>query len=107
MTALFVALLASWRTTLRSRLEFAAEILAVRHQLAVLQRTTPTRPLLRPIDRLLWVLRSRIWPNWRAAIQIVTPATCAGIGARSPRIGAGTHAPATSVGRRWPLTFVR
>jgi hypothetical protein len=32
-----------------SRLELAAEILALRHQFAVLQRTTPTRPRLRPI----------------------------------------------------------
>ena len=75
MTALFVALLASLRATLRSRLDLAAEILALRHQLAVLQRSTPKRPRLRPIDRLLWVLLSRIWPNWRPAMQIVTPAT--------------------------------
>jgi hypothetical protein len=58
MTALFVALLASLRATIRSRLELAAEILALRHQLAVLRRTTPTRPRLRPIDRLLWRLLS-------------------------------------------------
>ena len=52
MTALIVAVLASCRTTIRSRLELAAEVLALRHQLAVLQRTAPTRPRLRPIDRL-------------------------------------------------------
>src|SRR5712692_8700753 len=75
MTALFVALLASLRATIRSRLELAAEILALRHQLAVLQRTTPKRPRLRPIYRLLWVLLSSVWSNWRQAVQIVTPAT--------------------------------
>jgi hypothetical protein len=75
MTALFVALLASLQTTIRSRCELAAEILALRHQLAVLQRTTSKRPRLRPIDRLVWVLLSSIWPGWRHAIQIVTPAT--------------------------------
>lgn len=75
MTALFVALLASLRATSRSRLELAAEILALRHQLAVLQRTTPKRPRLRPIDRLVWALLSSVWPNWRQAVQIVTPAT--------------------------------
>ena len=42
MTALIVAVLASCRTMIRSRLELAAEILALRHQLAVLQRTAPT-----------------------------------------------------------------
>ena len=75
MTALFVALLASLRATIRSRLELAAEILALQHQLAVLQRTAPKRPRLRPIDRLLWMLLSSVWPNWRQAVQIVTPAT--------------------------------
>jgi len=56
MTALLIAVLASLRATTRSRLELAAEILELRHQLAVLQRTTPERPRLRPIDRLLWVM---------------------------------------------------
>jgi hypothetical protein len=51
------------------------EILALRHQLAVLQRTTPRRPRLRPLDRFLWILLSSVWPSWRQAIQIVTPAT--------------------------------
>jgi hypothetical protein len=61
MSALFVSLLASLQVTIRSRLELAAEILALRHQLAVLQRTTPKRPRLRSSDRLLWILLSRVW----------------------------------------------
>jgi putative transposase len=75
MTALFIAVLASLQATTHSRLELAAEILALRHQLAVLQRTTLKRPRLRPTDRLLWVLLSSVWPHWRHAVQIVTPAT--------------------------------
>jgi Homeodomain-like domain len=75
MIARFVALLASLRATIRPQLELTAEILALRHQLAVLQRTTLKRPRLRPIDRPLWMLLSRVWPNWRQAVQIVTPAT--------------------------------
>ena len=75
MAALFVALLASLRATIRCRVELAAEILALRHQLAVLQRSASRRPRLRPIDRPLWVLLSHVWPNWRQAVQIVTPAT--------------------------------
>ena len=76
-TALFVALLASLRVTICSRLELAAEILALRHQLAVLQRTNPKRPRPRRIDRLQWmlVLLSSAWPHWRQAVQIVTPDT--------------------------------
>ena len=75
MAVLFVALLASLRATIRCRVELAAEILALRHQLAVLQRTTSKRPRIRTIDRLLWILLSSVWPNWRQAVQIVTPAT--------------------------------
>ena len=75
MTALFIALLAALRATIRSRLELAAEILALRHQLAVLQRTTPKRPRLRSSDRLLWMLLSRAWANWRQAVHIVKPST--------------------------------
>jgi transposase InsO family protein len=75
MTSLLIAVLASLRATTRSRLDLAAEILALRHQLAVLQRTTPKRLRLRPIDRLLWILLSTVWQDWRQAVQIVTPAT--------------------------------
>ena len=75
MPALLVALLAALRSFVRSRLELEAEILALRHQLAVLQRQAPRRPRLGRADRLLWVLLSRLWPNWRGAIQIVTPDT--------------------------------
>jgi len=60
MTAPFIAVLASLRASIRSRLELAAEILALRHQLAVLQRTSPKRPRFRPIDRLLWMLLSNV-----------------------------------------------
>ena len=72
MTALLVALLAPFRSSVRSRLELEAEIFALRHQLAVLQRQAPSRPRL---DRVVWVLLSRLWPNRRRAVQIVTPDT--------------------------------
>jgi len=51
------------------------EILALRHQLAVLQRRTQKRPSLRTADRLLWVILSRVWERWRAALVIVKPET--------------------------------
>ena len=75
MPALLVALLAALRSFVQSRLELEAEVLALRHQLAVLQRQAPRRPRLGRADRLLWVLLSRLWPNWRGTIQIVTPDT--------------------------------
>ena len=75
MLAFLVALLAALRSTVRSRAELAAEILALRHQLAVLRRQAPARLRLRRIDRLVWVLLSRAWSEWRHAVQIVSPDT--------------------------------
>jgi hypothetical protein len=75
MLAFLVALLAALRSTARSRAELAAEILALRHQLAVLRRQAPARLRLRRIDRVVWVLLSRAWSEWRHAVQIVSPDT--------------------------------
>ncbi len=54
------------------------EILALRHQLAVLQRQTKKRPSLLATDRLLWVMLSRLWKQWRSVLMIVKPATVIG-----------------------------
>jgi putative transposase len=75
LIAVLVAFLGTLRVGLRSRLELEAEILALRHQLALLQRAAPRRLRLHRTDRLFWVLLSRCWPNWRHAVQIVQPAT--------------------------------
>jgi len=61
----------------RGRAVLQLELLALRHQLAVSQRTSP-RPNLRPGDRLLWVILSRILPTWRDALVIVKPETVVG-----------------------------
>ena len=50
------------------------EILALRHQLAVLQRQKK-RVRLAALDRLLWVVLSRLWTQWRSALVIVKPET--------------------------------
>jgi hypothetical protein len=55
------------------------EILALRHQLAVLQRRTSKRPSLRTADRLRWVILSRLWIQWRSALAIVKPETVIGV----------------------------
>src|SRR3989442_905355 len=59
----------------RTRASMNFEILALRHQLAVLQRRTTKRPSLRTADRLLWVVLSRLWARWRSALVIVKPET--------------------------------
>jgi putative transposase len=59
----------------RSRIALQLEILALRHQLAVLERTRPRRLRLATMDRWLWVVLSRVWSEWRAALVIVKPET--------------------------------
>jgi hypothetical protein len=75
MFAFCVAVVAALRSTTRSRLELAAEILALRHQLAVLRQRAPTRLRLGRVGRLVWVVLSRVWSGWRETVQIVSPDT--------------------------------
>src|SRR6516165_354430 len=70
-----IALLAAIRSSLQTRAELEAEIVALRHQLAVLQQVAPRRLRLSRVDRVFWVLLSRVWSGWRGALQIVQPAT--------------------------------
>lgn len=63
------------RASAGSRIALQLEILALRHQLAVLQRTRPRRLRLATMDRWLWVVLSRVWTEWRAALVIVKPET--------------------------------
>ena len=58
MRAVLIALATSMVALLRSRASLHLEFLALRHQLAVLQRGAG-RPRLKPADRLLWVWLSR------------------------------------------------
>ena len=75
---MLISLLAGLTSTLRTRASLQVEILALRHQLAVLQRSKPKQVVLRPTDRLLWVALSRLWPEWRRALMLVKPETVIG-----------------------------
>ena len=68
------ALAAVVQSLFRSRLAMQAEILALRHQLSVYQRTC-ARPRLKPADRMLWARLSRAWSGWRDALVFVKPET--------------------------------
>ena len=60
----------------RTQTAMQAEIVALRHQLTVLQRTQkPERLILGPADRWLWVCLSGLWSGWRSALIIVKPET--------------------------------
>ena len=57
-----------------SRAALAAENIALRHQLAVLQRSVK-RLKLHNRDRVFWSWLSRLWSGWRSALLIVQPQT--------------------------------
>ncbi len=71
---IFQAIVAFLRTFFVGRAALAAENLALRHQLTVLQRSVK-RPKLRTRDRIFLVWLSKLWPNWRVALLIVQPET--------------------------------
>jgi len=87
------------RAVLLNRATLVAENLALRQQLAILQRARP-RPKLRNRDRLFWIVLSRLWHGWQSVLLIVSPATVVRwhrreaaslpprLGAPSSRIGA-------------------
>ena len=74
MLPLLISVLQTIRGTVRSRAALQLEILALRHQLHVLQRSR-RRVRLAQADRLFWVWLSRTWTDWRSAIVIVRPET--------------------------------
>jgi putative transposase len=78
MIAVLVSLLLSVRSCLRSRAALQLEVLALRHQLQVLNRSRPRRLRLVTADRWLWAWLSRSWPAWRTALVIVKPETVVG-----------------------------
>src|SRR5229473_4997908 len=59
----------------RTRSALVLEAIALRHQIAVLERSVTRRPCFRRIDRLFWILLSRWWPQWRESLLIVKPET--------------------------------
>jgi putative transposase len=66
------------RSSVRTRAALQLEVLALRHQLRVRDRSRPGRVRLTRVDRLLWVWLSRVWHDWRSALVIVKPDTVIG-----------------------------
>jgi putative transposase len=60
---------------LRGRASLELEVVALRHQVAVLRRRRPGRPKLFRADRLLWVWLYWIWPQALNAMVLVKPNT--------------------------------
>ena len=75
MFTLIRLLFGSLASCVRSRAALAAEILALRHQLLVLERSRLARLPLTPWDRALWALVLRRWSRWRDSLVLVKPET--------------------------------
>ena len=74
MLHVLYALLKTARSSLRPQRELALENLALRQQLAIVQRKTK-RPRLTQADRAFWVALCGLWPDWHNALIIVKPET--------------------------------
>ena len=59
--SVFLALLVTLRSCARSRAVLQLKVLALRHQLQVLNRSRPRQLRLAQADRLLWVWLSHVW----------------------------------------------
>jgi putative transposase len=67
-------LIALLKVRFKRRHELALENLALRQQLAILNRSNK-RVQLRTTDRLFWVWLFRIWESWRESLIVVKPDT--------------------------------
>jgi hypothetical protein len=73
-TAVLSALLAATLSLFRTRAALQLEIVALRHQLGVLQRSGK-KPKLNRFDRMLWSWFCGTWTAWRSTLYIVKPDT--------------------------------
>jgi putative transposase len=71
---MILVLLRALALACRGHHELVLENLALRQQLHALKRTV-SRPQLRRRDRLFWIVLTRTWRNWRAALVLVQPDT--------------------------------
>jgi hypothetical protein len=71
------ALLGFLGASFRTRAALQLEILALRHQVGVLQRSVK-RPKLTAADCCLWAWLSSVWNGWESRVSIVQAATVIG-----------------------------
>ena len=74
MSELFLTILGTLFSAFQCRSQLLLQNLALRHQLVVLQRTSP-KPKLRNPDRLLWLALPRVLRRWQKGLVIVQPQT--------------------------------
>ena len=71
-----VSVLCSMRSLVRARAALHLEVLALRHQLLVLERSQRRRVRLTASDRLLWVVLSRLWSGMADSTRPGQAADC-------------------------------
>ncbi len=77
IVVMITTLLRALLSALSSHRKLALENLALRQQIAVLQRSIK-RPRLKKSDRLFWVLLRRFWKEWANSLAVVKPGTVIG-----------------------------
>lgn len=75
MRTILFALLSAVLATFQRRATLQLEVIALRHQLEVLQRRHPARIQLTYADRVLWLWLYRLWPRCLDTLVIVKPET--------------------------------
>jgi putative transposase len=75
----FTFLTHTLKLKLMSRTALELENIALRNQLAVFQQQTLNHKILKPRPTLsfrrLWVVISKLWPDWKSALLVVKPET--------------------------------
>src|SRR2546425_11365533 len=74
MVSLACAVVAYLRFVFLPRHKLALEAVALRQQLATFKRKQP-RPKVDRLDRLFWIVLSRLWKGWSEALIIGKPET--------------------------------
>ena len=72
------SVLGAVRSFCRMQRDLTLENLALRHQLAVLRRTSPARIAAQRMDRVLWSWIAGAWKDWRSASLLWKPDTIVG-----------------------------
>ena len=75
MRSLLLALGNFAAASVDGRLSLQLEIVALRHQLSVYERTQSRRLRIEPGERVLWSWLARLWPRWRGSLHFVQPRT--------------------------------
>jgi hypothetical protein len=99
MKAIISTLFHRIASALRERCYLSLEMLALRHQLAVLERSVK-RPQFSPLDRCVWIVLSTLWPRWPHALAIMQSDTVS-----TPRLWTPDRKDRVAMSERSPPAF--